>query len=191
MANGNLSKAEKRRRAQQSARDRSSRTSQNNNRTNSLSTTQTHTIMTMASIMPKTGSDEKPVTSWSIGPDYIPALKLAVTSCVSWRIRSLQAYIIPTMADTTPALIGILAVPEKWNVKSLADVQACGGTIAKSTASKISSNTIGAETNWKPKTERSSYEVYYGCSRNPATPIEIGAMEFRIVIETRGISLPA
>lgn len=191
MVNGKLTKAEKRRRAQQSARDRSSRTSINNQRNNSLATTQTHTIMTMASIMPLTGTAAKPIISWSVGPDYIPALKLALSGCVSWRIRSLQAYIVPTMPDSTPAIIGILACPEKWSVNSLAELQACGGTIAKSTVAKISSNTMGAETTWRPKIERSPYEVYYGCSRTPATPIEIGAMEFRIVIETRGISIPA
>jgi hypothetical protein len=197
MVNGKLTKAEKRRRAQQSNRDRSSRGQNNNNNMGTpLASTQTRTIMTLASMTPKTATKEEAtagnlVRSWVIGGEYIPALKLALTGVVSWRIRSCQAYLIPTMPDSSPALLGLLVTPEKWNVKTLADLQTCGGTISKSTVSKISSNTIGAETEWRPANGYSQYQVWFGCSRNPDPPIEIGALEFRIVIETRGIGIPA
>jgi hypothetical protein len=190
MANGKLTKAEKRRRAQQSNRDRSSRGQQTNMGTNPLSTTQTHTIMTMASTSPQSGTALQ-VCSFSIAPAEIPALRLALAGCVSWRIRSCQAYLIPTVATTNPLILGLLVTPELWAVSSLAELQACGGTITKSTVAKVSSNTIGAETIWKPKAEASTYQVYIGSSKTGDPRIELGMLEYRIVIETRGISVPA
>jgi hypothetical protein len=190
MANGKLTKAEKRRRAQQSNRDRSSRGTQNNNQGAPLASTQTHTIMTMSSVTPQTSSATAPVWVWNVGPGNIPALRTALSGCVSWRIKSCQAYIIPTLPATTPAVIGLLVTPEEWGARSLSELQSCGATISKSTVAKVSSNTIGAETAWRLRDQESQYRVYFATNIAPATALDLGIMEYRIVVETRGIAPP-
>jgi len=192
MVNGKLTKAEKRRRAQQSNRDRSSRgqNNNNNNQGNPLSTTQTHTIMTMSSTTPKTSTAESPVWTWNVAPGSIPALRTALAGCVSWRIRSCQAYIIPTLPATAPAVVGLLVTPELWGARSLSELQACGATISKSSVAKISSNTIGAETAWRTRDSASQYQVCFATNIAPTPSLDLGIMEYRIVVETRGIAPP-